>query len=155
MHCGIVLCLLCVLSWVVMIVTHELGHVVGGWLGGAELKSLDLAPWRLPYSLHAPDPHPQLTLWCGPLVGVLVPLVMAQVVRHRYVDFVAHFCVLANGLYLACAWISGDRFLDTPRMLAAGVHPAWIALFSATTIVWGYMRFRADWLAIMLRQTES
>jgi hypothetical protein len=146
---GWLLCVLCVVSWVVMTVTHELGHVVGGWLGGAELKALDLAPWRLPYSVHAPDPHPQLTLWSGPVIGVLVPLAAAVVVRHQYVRFVADFCLLANGLYLALAWFSGDRFLDTPRMLAAGVHPAWIALFCIVTISVGYLRARADCMAVL------
>jgi hypothetical protein len=146
---GVVVTLLCLMSWIVMTVTHELGHIVGGWMGGAELQALDLSPWRLPYSVHSPDPHPKLTLWCGPLVGVLVPMAVALTVRHRYVRFVADFCVLANGVYLLGAWLSGDRFLDTPRMLEAGVHPAWIVLFCMVTIVLGYTRFRADCLAIL------
>ena len=48
--------LLLVAAWCVMLLTHELGHVVAGWAGGATLVDADLAPWRLPYSVHQPDP---------------------------------------------------------------------------------------------------
>ena len=145
----IVLGLWAAAAWVVMTTTHELGHVIGGWLGGGKLVALEVAPWRLPYSLHAPDPHPRLTLWCGPLVGALLPFGISLLVRHAFVRFVGNFCLLANGLYLALAWWSGDQFLDTPRMLAAGVHPVWIVCFCAISIVVGYMRFRADCATIL------
>lgn len=135
-------------AWVVMTTTHELGHVVGGWLGGGKLVTLEIAPWRLPHSLHRPDPHPRFTLWCGPILGVVVPLAVALATRHALAVFVADFAMLANGVYLALAWWAGDRFLDTPRMLSAGVHPLWIALFSIVTIGVGYVRFRADCVAM-------
>lgn len=132
------------LAWVVMTITHECGHLVGGALGGAVLTDLDVAPWRMPFSLHAPDPHPLLTLWAGPLGGVLAPLVVAFLVRHHAVWFVADFCLLANGVYLALGWFTGDRLLDTARLLAAGAHPLGIGLFCIVTIAIGYPRFRAD-----------
>ncbi len=138
-------------AWIVMTMTHELGHVLGGWLGGGKLTALQLSPLRLPYSLHAPDPHPQLTLWSGPILGVVAPLGVALIVRRWFTWFIADFCILANGVYLALAWWSGDRHLDTPRMLAAGVHPAWIAAFCAVTISVGYLRFRSDCLALFRR----
>lgn len=140
--------MLCV-SWVVMTFTHEFGHLIGGWSGGARLLDFDVVPWRLPYSLHDPDPNPKLTLWSGPLIGIAVPMVIAAIVRRRPVWFVADFCLVANGTYLALAWLSGDRFLDTPRMLDAGTHPAWIATYCILTISVGYIRFRADCIAIL------
>lgn len=135
---------LLILSWIVMTFTHELGHLIGGWASGATLVDADLAPWRMPYSLHGPDPHPLVTLWCGPLLGVLIPLAIAAVIRRPSAWLVADFCLLANGLYLALAWLSGDRFLDTPRLLDAGAHPITITVFCLLTISIGYVRFRRD-----------
>ncbi|MGV3485574.1 MAG: hypothetical protein ACO1RT_14245 [Planctomycetaceae bacterium] len=140
--------MLCV-SWVVMTCTHELGHIIGGWSGGATLVDFEIRPWRLAYSLHNPDPNPQRTLWLGPLFGVAAPIAIAALVRRRVAWFVADFCLVANGGYLALAWLSGDRFLDTPRLLAAGTHPAWIAVYCIVTISIGYIRFRADCMSIL------
>ena len=138
------LVVLLVIAWIVMTFTHEMGHVVGGWISGATLNDLDLAPWRLPYSLHNPDPHPLVTLWCGPVLGALVPLGMAALIRQPWAFFFADFCLLANGCYLALAWISGERFLDTQRLLEAGAHPISIAFYCIVTIGFGYVRFRHD-----------
>ncbi len=131
-------------SWVVMTFTHECGHIVGGMTCGARLVDFDLAPWRMPYSLHSPDPHPLVTLWAGPLLGVAIPIVFAAFVRRRWAWFIADFCLIANGSYLALAWISGDRFLDTSRLLHAGAHPAAILIYCVLTIGAGYVWFRAD-----------
>ena len=135
---------LLVASWVVMITTHETGHLLGGWLSGATLIDFDLAPWRLPYSLHQPDPHPLVTLWAGPLVGTVFPFLVACVMQRQWAWFIADFCLLANGSYLAAAWISADPQLDTPRLLAAGSQPFVIAIFCLFTIAVGYYRFRRD-----------
>ena len=136
--------LLLIVSWLAMTLTHELGHVVGGWAGGATLVDYDLVPWRMSYSLHSPDPVPLLTLWAGPILGVLIPALLALAARQRWAWFIADFCLVANGGYLALAWISGDRHLDTPRLLDAGADPATIALYCAATIGLGYVRFRSD-----------
>jgi len=141
-------------SWLVMTWTHELGHLLGGWVGGATLTDFDLAPWRLPFSLHAPDPYPLVTLWSGPVLGVLFPLLIAICLRRSWAWFVADFCILANGVYLVLAWVSGDRFLDTPRLLDAGAHPATLAVFCTVTIAVGYVRFRSD-CANFLAGTED
>lgn len=132
-----------------MTTTHETGHVIGGWLGGGRLVSLDLAPWRLPHSIHVPDPHPLLTLWAGPVVGIAAPTLIAVVVRRPAGWFVADFCWLANGVYLGLAAWAGDRHLDTPRMIAAGT-PAWcVAMFCLISVSVGYLRFRRDCIALL------
>ena len=130
---------LLVISWVVMIFTHESGHIIGGWISGATLKSADLLPWHLPYSLFEPDPRPLVTLWCGPILGVAVPSLIAMLIRRNWSSFVAYFCILANGAYLATAWISGDQYLDTPRLLEHGAHPVWIVAYCVLTIGVGYV----------------
>ena len=127
-----------------MLITHECGHIIGGLASGATLTDYDLTPWRMPYSLYSPDPHPLITLWSGPLLGVVVPVGIAAVLRQRWVWFIADFCLLANGGYLAMAWISGDRFLDTPRLLSAGASRATIVVYCALTIGLGYAWFRSD-----------
>ena len=147
--------LLLVASWVAMTVSHEVGHIVGGWAGGGTLTDFDLAPWRLPYSVHDPDPNPRLTLWAGPLLGVAVPVAVALAVRRRWSNFIADFCLIANGTYLALGWATGDPLLDTPKLLAAGTSPALIAAYCAVTIGVGYARFRADCVAVLAPRRPS
>ena len=136
--------LLLVVSWSTMTVLHESGHLLAGWAGGGTLLSYDLRPWSLPYTVFNPDPAPLLTLWGGPVFGVLAPLIVAVVVRRDWAWLISDFCTLANGTYLALAWISGDPHLDTPRLIDAGASPIVIALFCVATISLGYARFRGD-----------
>jgi hypothetical protein len=134
-------CLL-VVAWCVMLLSHEGGHILAGWLGGGRLQAADLRPWRLPYSFFEPDPRPLVRLWGGPLLGVLVPYAVAAYVRRDSTWFVAHFCALANGCYLAVAWISPERYLDTAQLLEHGAWPAAIAVYCCATLSVGYLGFR-------------
>jgi uncharacterized membrane protein YoaK (UPF0700 family) len=129
-------------SWVVMTFTHEIGHIIGGTCCGGELKSADLWPWHLPYSLFDPDPFPLITLWSGLLIGVFAPLVLAVLIQRETMWFIAHFCVLANGTYIAAAWVTGDRYLDTPKLLEHGASPVSILIYCVATIGCGYAGFR-------------
>lgn len=134
--------LLLLLSWCVMTFTHESGHVASGLACGGTLLHADLAPWSLPHSHFHPDPYPLVTLWGGPVLGVLVPLALAAALRRKWSWFVAHFCVLANGCYLAAAWFTGESRLDTAKLLAAGASPWAIGVYCAATIAAGYVGFR-------------
>lgn len=125
-----------------MTFTHELGHILAGWSCGGTLRSADLRPWHLPYSIFDPDPHPLVTLWGGPALGVVLPLGVALLVRRPWIWFIAYFCLLANGAYLAAAWVSGDRYLDTPQLLRHGAHPAIVAMYCLLAIGFGYVGFR-------------
>ena len=139
------------LSWCVMIETHEVGHIVGGWLSGASLRDWQLWPWELPYSFFDPDPHPLITLWAGPVLGSIVPLAIAMVFHNEWIWLIANFCVLANGLYLALAWGAGGSSLDTQRLLAAGAWPISIVGFCLVTIVPAYFGFRANFISVFSR----
>ncbi|PHQ34137.1 hypothetical protein [Rhodopirellula bahusiensis] len=132
-----------------MTMTHELGHIFGGWSGGATLVDADLRPWHLPYSIHSPDPSPLLTLWSGPIVGVAIPIVAAVIIRWRSAWFVADFCILANGTYLALAWLAGDPHLDTSRLLESGASSISLATYCVLTISLGYVRFRNDCVMLL------
>ena len=129
--------------------THEFGHILGGWMTGATLRQAELRPWKMPYSLFEPNPHPLITLWSGPILGIVAPVLLATWVRRRWMWFVAHFCLLANGSYLAVAWFTGDRFLDTSKLLDLGAHPASIAAYCIGTIGFGYMGFRTECVRIL------
>jgi hypothetical protein len=141
--------LLLALSWCAMTFTHESGHVVGGWAGGGTLREAHLWPWELPYSTFDPDPRPLVTLWCGPLLGVAVPLAFAGIARRPWAWFVAHFCLLANGSYLAIAWATGDRLLDTPKMLEKGASTTLIAAYCVLAIGVGYVGFRRQCIRVL------
>ncbi len=128
---------------------HECGHILCGCASGGTLTAADLLPWHLPYSLFQPDPHPLVTLWGGPLLGVLVPSVFALAIGTKWAWFIAHFCTLANGSYIAAAWVSGDRYLDTIKLLEHGAHPVWIAAYCLVTITCGYIGFRRQCVLIL------
>lgn len=145
---------LLIASWTVLTFTHELGHLVGGWCSGGTLKTADLLPWHLPYSIFDPDPRPLVTLWCGPILGVAIPLGLAILIRREWMWFIAHFCLLANGVYLATAWISGDRYLDTPRLLEHGASRITIGLYCLLTIGFGYAGFRRSCIRVLSPSPE-
>lgn len=131
-----------------MTVVHESGHIVCGWAGGGTLREADIAPWGLPHSRFEPDPRP-LTLWGGPVLGVLVPVAVAALVRRGWTWFIAFFCLIANGSYLATAWVSGEPYLDTPRLLQQGANAATIAAYCTATIAVGYVGFRRQCVRVL------
>ncbi len=141
--------LLLIATWTVMTFTHEMGHIIGGTCCGGVLKSADLLPWHLPYSIFDPDPFPLVTLWAGLLIGVLVPVVFAVIFQRDGMWFIANFCVLANGAYIATAWFSGDRYLDTPKLLEHGASPITIAVYCLLTIGFGYVGFRRSCISAL------
>ena len=129
-------------AWCVMVMTHESGHVLAGWATGGTLQHADLAPWSLPHSHFDPDPQPLVTAWGGPLLGVLVPLLIAWMLRWPPLWFIATFCLVANGSYLAIAWVTGEQYLDTARLLRHGASPWSIGVYCAVTLTTGYLGFR-------------
>lgn len=136
-------------SWVVMAFTHEMGHIVGGICCGGSLQSADLWPWHLPYSIFEPDPFPLVTLWAGLFAGVLVPMTAAVMVQREWMWFIAHFCALANGAYIAIGWVSGDGLLDTHRLLEHGASPIAIGAYCLLTIGFGYVGFRRSCIGFL------
>ena len=137
-----------------MTFTHEIGHIIGGTCCGGSLKSADLLPWHLPYSIFEPDPFPLVTLWAGLIFGVLAPVAVAIIVQREWMWFIANFCVLANGAYIATAWFSGDRYLDTPKMLEHGASPFMIAVYCLLTIGFGYVGFRRSCVSALTAITK-
>ena len=125
-----------------MTVTHELGHVISGVLGGAQLESLEIRPWHLPHSSLLNDNHPLLTLWAGPILGCAAPLLVASIIRRPACTFVAWFCVVANATYLLLGYYSGDGELDSAKMIRAGARPVELLGAVTVTLPIGYLGFR-------------
>lgn len=147
-HGGVNLAGLLVAGWCVMTTTHEAGHIVAGLAGGATLVAYDLRPWSLPFSLFTPDPHPLMTMWAGPMTGVLAPTGIAALIRRPWTWFIAGFCAVANGAYLATGWLTADSWLDTTKLLEHGAWPASIVAYCALTIGWGYPVLRREILSL-------
>ncbi len=147
--------LLLIAAWAVMTFTHEIGHIIGGTCCGGSLRDFDLLPWRLPYSISEPDPYPLVTLWAGLIIGALVPVLLAMIVQSEWAWFIASFCVLANGTYIATSWCTGDRYLDTSKMLEHGASPVAIAAYCLVTIGFGYVGFRRSCISALSDSSTS
>lgn len=146
---------LVIAAWYVMTWTHELGHLVSGWSCGSKLQSVTLLPWQLPSSYFEPDRCPLLTVWGGPVLGVLFPLLAAVLLRRDAIWFIATFCIVANGVYLAVGWFVGHSHLDTARLLEHGASPLTILLYCLMTIPLGYIGFRHYVLRILAPRNEA
>lgn len=141
--------MLLLLSWCVMTFTHEAGHIIGGLCCGGILKSASVVPWSIPYSIFEPDPLPLVTLWSGLVAGALIPVLIAVLINSHSAWFVANFCLLANGTYIAIAWLTADRYLDTKRLLDQGASPFSIALYCMVAIGFGYVGFRNSCIRVL------
>jgi polyferredoxin len=84
-----------------------------------------------------------------------MPLALALLVRKDWMWFIAYFCMLANGAYLATAWVSGDQYLDTPKLLEHGAYPGTIAIYCLLTIGFGYLGFRRHCIRVLVPTSVS
>lgn len=130
-----------VLSWLAMMAVHELGHVIGAFVSGGSVSRVVLHPLTISRTDVAPNPHPGLVVWCGPLVGVTLPAACVLCIPHvswrarEIAAFFAGFCLIANGAYIACG--SFDRIGDCGAMLATGT-PRWVLVaFGVVTLPLG------------------
>ena len=83
---------------------------------------------------------------------------LAMIIQREWMWFIANFCMLANGAYIATAWLSGDRYLDTPKLLEHGASPISVALYCLLTIGFGYVGFRRSCvsaLSVMVLQLAN
>lgn len=132
---------LAMLSWLLMMAVHELGHIVGAWLTGGRVETVVLHPLSISRTDVAPNPHPAVVVWLGPLLGCLLPLAILLAIPKRLqtlrnsAKFFAGFCLIANGAYIAFGALEGIG--DSGEMLRKGT-PTWCLLaFGAVTIPLG------------------
>ncbi|MGH7131996.1 MAG: M50 family metallopeptidase [Phycisphaerales bacterium] len=121
------------LFWLLFMAVHELGHAIGAWCSGGKVVRVVLSPLAISRTDVSPNPHPLFVVWCGPLIGVVIPALFATVAYYtqlplaRWLRAFTGFCLIANGLYLASGVIrpAGDTqdmiWLGTPEWLFAAV----------------------------------
>ena len=119
--------------WLAMMAFHELGHVIGALTTGGTVTSVSIPLLGFSRTDVWPSPWPRVEVWCGPILGALLPLSLAYGLRRTRVgSFAVAFagwCLIANGAYIGVGWIyhagdAGDLLrLGTPRwvMIAFGV----------------------------------
>jgi hypothetical protein len=101
----LIVSILC-LSWLGMMIVHELGHVLLTWMSGETVLKVVLHPLAISRTDSSHEKHPLLVIWGGPVLGSLIPLagfLGARFLRFRYAylcRFFAGFCLVANGAYL-------------------------------------------------------
>lgn len=115
------------LSWLLMLAVHEAGHVLHGWLSGAQLAAIHLPPLGFSRTDFAVNPHPLFVAWGGPLWGSVVPCIIFAVARCftakpriYLLAWFAGFCLVANGAYLAAGAILGGGGDDGGVILQNG-----------------------------------
>ena len=129
-------------SWLGFIVVHEFGHVIVGALSGATLSRIVLHPLQISWSMFAPNPHPQLVAWGGPVLGVLLPLALFALARAfrspgvYLFQFFAGFCLVANGVYMLID--AFDRSGDAGTLLHRGASAWQILLFGVVATPLGF-----------------
>ncbi|MBC8351084.1 MAG: M50 family metallopeptidase [Planctomycetes bacterium] len=129
------------LSWLLMMAVHEFGHVLGAIVTGGSVERIVLHPLAISRTDVLPNPHPSLVVWLGPIVGCVLPLLVATILPSNRIEFrniakfFAGFCLVANGVYISIG--AFDRVGDCGVMLATG-SPYWSLLaFGAATIPLG------------------
>jgi hypothetical protein len=123
--------------WYASLAVHELGHVLGGLVAGADSIEVSMPLLGFSQTQLLGNDHPLFTTTAGLLVGALLPLLVwgiaeiARLLGRSVVRFWAGFALVLNGGYLA-----GDAFLlggDAGELARAGV-PSWLMLSIALPV---------------------
>jgi hypothetical protein len=129
-------------SWLAMMIVHELGHVIAAWASGEKITKVVLHPLAISRTDTTHDHHPQLVVWGGPIGGVAIPLALLAIAlvacrRLRYLfQFFAGFCLVANGVYIGLGWpwLVGDA----GDLLRFGASRVALVLFGLLTVPAGF-----------------
>ncbi|MEM6757470.1 MAG: hypothetical protein AAF586_09905 [Planctomycetota bacterium] len=133
---------LAAVAWPLMMLLHEVGHLLAAWLTGGSVGRLVWHPLVFSRTEVFPNPHPLVVVWAGPVVGCLLPLGAERLMAWRWPNVaylgqaVAGFCLIANGAYIGLGWI--DDVGDAGDMLFYGT-PAWVMVaFGLVAVVAGF-----------------
>lgn len=111
-------------SWYLMEVVHEAGHVLGA---GGQVDAVHVPLIGFSHTDLADDADTVRSIGAGPVLGGLGPLVLLLLPRRRWYGrlgwFFSGWCLVANGAYLAAGALLADG--DAGDLLARGVH-AWV-----------------------------
>lgn len=129
--------------WLAFMAIHELGHVVAGLFTGGSVMKVIVHPLAISRTDVSPNPNPLITVWAGPIVGILLPLVIwsvfwkFQIPGDYLARFFAGFCLIANGAYIGMG--SFQNIGDAGDMIQNG-SPIWLLwLFGIITVPIGFL----------------
>ncbi|MBA3697293.1 MAG: M50 family metallopeptidase [Planctomycetes bacterium] len=127
--------------WLMMMVVHELGHVLAAWMTGGTVERVVLHPWAISRTDLSHNPQPLSVSWAGAVVGSVVPVLVwliAQASRiplAPFTRFFAGFCLVTNGVYLGMGAWTGDG--DAGDLIAAGAAVWQLVLFGVGALASG------------------
>lgn len=126
------------ISWLVMMLVHECGHVLGGLATGGTVRRIVWHPAVISRTDVTPNPYPLVEIWAGPIIGSVLPIVIAGIasrvrLRAAYLLWVvAGFCLIANGAYIG---VGAIRPIGDAEELVAHGMPRWpLAAFGLLAI---------------------
>ena len=118
--------------WLGFMAVHELGHVLAAVGTGGQVQKVVVHPLAISRTDIQPNPSPLVTVWAGPLVGVVLPIAIWACFKlfkwscEFLARFFAGFCCVANGGYIGVG--SFERIGDAGAMLSHGsaIWALWI-----------------------------
>ena len=129
--------------WLAFMAFHELGHVIAGLSTGGSVTKVVVHPLAISRTDVSPNPNPLITVWAGPIIGVLLPVVLwgtfpkFKIPGEYLARFFAGFCLIANGAYIGIG--SFEKIGDAGDILQHG-SPIWLLwLFGITTVPIGFL----------------
>lgn len=138
LHRVVLIAALLSISWLGMMLLHEVGHVMGALITGGTVQRVVWHPLVMSRTDVNPNPMPLGVVWAGPLTGTALPVMLAglaRIARSRItylVEFFAGFCLITNGAYIGSGVFL--QFGDTHVMHVLGT-PRWVmAAFGLLTI---------------------
>jgi len=121
-----------------MMLVHEFGHVLGAMATGGQVRRFVWHPLAFSRTDVMPNPMPMVVVWSGPMVGVLLPLMLAGLSTYfklqwtYLMQFFAGFCSIANGAYISLGKI--NHVGDAGDMLRLGVPVWYMIIFGCVCI---------------------
>jgi len=126
-----------VLTWLGMMIVHEFGHIAGAWMSGGSVSKVVLHPLMFSQTVLSSNPQPLFVVWCGPVLGVLIPLLVLAVAAAAKLPgvyllrFFTGFCLIANGAYLGVGVFAAVA--DAGDLIDLGASHWMLWLFGAIT----------------------
>jgi hypothetical protein len=125
-------------AWYLMMLVHELGHVLGALVTGGRIAGVVWHPLEFSRTDLSQNPHPLPVVIAGPLLGSALPIVLWLASRVKWQDVAvllrgfAGFCLVANGAYLASAIVMPVG--DTQDLVRLGA-PAWLVALPGVALL--------------------
>lgn len=122
--------------WLGMMAFHELGHVIGAVATGGKVTNVSIPLLGFSRTDVWPNPWPRVEVWCGPMLGALLPLALALVLHRARARAIAlsfaGWCLITNGAYIGVGWI--DHTGDAGELARFGTPPSVMIAFGVTCV---------------------